>query len=535
MVIRVPASVDVDALISGMQLSKTKKKNLKEKIYYFLSLIAQDNDNYQLYKNTNGFVKLCSRLLKRKLGDRLSYEIIHILTSGNEPIVESDESWHHSLKSKSKSYCKGYRVTKKYRTGELICKTVSEKYNEKLKCNYKNDDISNINFNFLKAEIENNDLSFDNRVFDCIMEYGKELMNGINKENKYQKELVYNKVGRLINIVNNFKNSLNNSGISSSNNRFNSVITSIRRIIRPYLICNDEELHELDIKSSQPYILSTILNNNFISDTSEGYNLHTIYNELYKYLIEIGKIEQLDNKINSDIIISNNLFNISNIHNASFMWCIFLDEYEWKSIELFNNTDFTSDFYAECIERAKYQTDIISPSQIPNRGDFKKSMMFILFEKNKGHRQKNNNILLFHHLYPGVDRFIREMHDIIGPDKFALLLQRVESYLILDKVCRQFKDSFPDAPIFTIHDAMLTNQKYLPDLCSQTQDTIQKITGKAVGIKIKQPDLSGIPCPVEIRRDLDDIRTVENQKQFDKVSGDVFAINVQKGKDFLGI
>jgi hypothetical protein len=46
--LQVPATVDVKGLVAKLNLSSTVSYNIKNKIYYFLSLIVSTNDNYRL-------------------------------------------------------------------------------------------------------------------------------------------------------------------------------------------------------------------------------------------------------------------------------------------------------------------------------------------------------------------------------------------------------------------------------------------------------------------------------------------------------
>ncbi len=394
----------------------------------------------------------------------------------------------------------------------------------------------------MHKEFRTNKLTFHPRVFDCIRLYGYELLNGCEKENEYQQKVIYNIVGRLLLSVEGINSRITQAGISATNHRFNSVITSIRRLIRPYLLCNDNELVELDITTSQPYILSTIIDNKFLDDNSNGFNLKSIYPEIYhdfKKGLEM-KDEYPGKCDNRYVDYLKSLFNMNTskskpVNNmyASFMWCKKYSYQEIKSIHTYINTSFTSDFYSECIKSATSHPIFQSETRTLSRDDFKKSMMYILFEHNQAHRRKNQNIQLFRQLYPGVDRYIRDMHHIIGPDKFSILLQRVESYLILDNVCRYFKSENPQAPIFTIHDAMLTSKEYITDLHTQTKKIITAITGKPPGLKVKSSDFSGTPFPGEVAKDLKRIQSVKTQKHYQKISGQVFGMNLRKGKEFL--
>jgi len=104
-------------------------------------------------------------------------------------------------------------------------------------------------------------------------------------------------------------------------------------------------------------------------------------------------------------------------------------------------------------------------------------MMFVLFENNYAHRNNNPYICMFQSVFPGVDKWILELHRIVGSDKFSYLLQRAESYLLLNVVCREFHQHYPIAPLFTIHDGILTFREYLPDLTGFVLTRLEDVTG----------------------------------------------------------
>ena len=85
---------------------------------------------------------------------------------------------------------------------------------------------------------------------------------------------------------------------------------------------------------------------------------------------------------------------------------------------------------------------------------------------------------MFGAVYPGVEKWINEIHRIIGKSQFAYLLQRCESYLMLNVVAREFHRQYPEAPVFSIHDALLTYDEYLPELAGIILDQFKEIIGK---------------------------------------------------------
>lgn len=125
------------------------------------------------------------------------------------------------------------------------------------------------------------------------------------------------------------------------------------------------------------------------------------------------------------------------------------------------------------------------------------------------------------------------MHKLIGKGRFAYLLQRTESYLVLDVVCREFHEKYPSQSVFTIHDAIYTYEEYLPHLRQLLLERFYETTGIKVGVKTKLE----IPNPEPNLEDIDHewakIRPINTYKNFDMVHSGVFISNIERGTNFL--
>jgi hypothetical protein len=60
---------------------------------------------------------------------------------------------------------------------------------------------------------------------------------------------------------------------------------------------------------------------------------------------------------------------------------------------------------------------------------------------------------------------------------FAILLQRLESYFILGKVCQRLHKEHPKAPIFTKHDSVYTTEEYRLELLRIMQEESELLFG----------------------------------------------------------
>jgi hypothetical protein len=140
---------------------------------------------------------------------------------------------------------------------------------------------------------------------------------------------------------------------------------------------------------------------------------------------------------------------------------------------------------------------------------------------------------MFQELYPGVDKWICSLHTHIGSDKFAYLLQRTESYLVLDLITREFHEKFPVQPIFTIHDAVYTYEEYLPELKQLLVERIYEITGVRVGVKTTFGKSSTEPKPEDIDKEWLKIKPISTLKSYQKKNYSVFSSNIERGSRFL--
>jgi hypothetical protein len=559
MKIKVPAAVEVNELVAALKLSPTKSRNLAEKIYYFLSLLVAHNDNFRLSKDNAGYRNICSVQIKKVLGNTDYSLILQILLRPENPIIESNNSWHNPTVADKNGFCKGYRIVDRYNSGEVVFKTLSNRLSNLVsRSNKKAPAEIKAEYKFLTDKFEQHKLTIHEAAYNFVYDFGEELIARVINDNQYQIDMVYNLIGRWLYYLEKIEKKDLWCSVSSKNHRLSSSLTNLPRLLRQFILCDDQLLGMVDISSSQPYILSSIMSNSFFTDTVNGYNLSTIYPELYYQLIKLEYVSTnaftsdnnyystySGNTINNYIasitynsFINNSIDNninssssYSSSPSSSFMWCSFFTPSELKSISRYKLAPFDDDFYTYVI---KSTSGDIDHSEIESqRQRLKSSFMFILFDDNQNHRKNNPSIQLVQSEFPGVDRWIREAHKVIGKTNFAHLLQRAESYLILKTVCKELIDLYPDIPIFTIHDAILCHPNHLPVVTSYLKNRLSEITGVDVGAKIKYPQIDLKPQIGDIEEIWKDIQPITTAEKFDKVSGGVFSSNVKRGSNFL--
>ena len=159
--------------------------------------------------------------------------------------------------------------------------------------------------------------------------------------------------------------------------------------------------------------------------------------------------------------------------------------------------------------------------------------MYILFYDHKGHRLVNQQVRLFKHVYPGVNRWLELSHKVIGNREFSLVMQRCESWLLLNNVCREFLNQHPNIPLFTIHDGLYTYKEYTPHLSSLILTFCSEIVGVEPGLKIEPPRLEIYPRQQDVDEEWSEIKPINSKDRFEKIKGGVFTSNIELGKIFI--
>ncbi|MFM6993672.1 MAG: hypothetical protein ACKOWO_00995 [Sediminibacterium sp.] len=544
MVISCPDIKNIAGLVDTLKVSPTRAINLKNKIYYFLSLLIDTNDNYRLNVNNGGYHNLCSSELKKVLGNKDFYIIRELLLNNKDPIIEMDRSWFNTYGRSNTGYCQGYRITYKYNTGDVVYKTIPDKLS-KVILTYDMaevmDEVSASRYRFLLNQFEYNKLSFDSLVYQYIYNFGQQLIQRVNDKNPYQLNLIYNLTGRWLYYIEKIVDGNAWYKISAKNYRLNSSVTNLPRLLRPFLLCNNEPMFCIDVSSSQPYILSSIMQNRFYYDSSEGYNLKTIYPELYKELVKNKNIDikttsysSFDSLYYTSHTGTTHSYSLTLNHSSSFMWCNFFTTSDIESINRYTQSPFNSDFYTYVLDRYYVYNNI--PTRVVQKDErekLKSTMMYVLFDDNPNHRYHNNQIQIFQKVYPGVERWINQIHKMIGKQRFSYLLQRAESYLLLAVICKEFNEQFPIAPLMTIHDGVFTTEEYVQKLNTFILRRLYEITGVSAGCKIKASQIDPKPQIQDVENEWGKIEPINTEEKYLKNINGVFTSNITRCSQFL--
>ena len=399
-------------------------------LMFYIPLKA--NDKYE-----DGWIPICSRPYKN-----LKYfkNYMEFLVNNNF-IIANDKNYSNCSKS-----CKKYKINGNYKSQQV---------------NFH--DVPN-GCKFIKNIIEKSDLrkkTADDKCGHLTKWLKPELLSidskkALKKTNEnYIKKSDLGKKNKRIYTIKSIESKSWNYSREGEDNRLHTILTSLPKDLRSYIKYNKEVLVSLDISNSQPFIISTILNQ--IIKSSLDFNLmNSFINKFYK----INSLNNLYISTMSDhskeAIIEINYF-INNVINGTF--------YELYSNVLFKEKLLFLDIDKQCVflessvnNDGKYNSHRFFKSK---RKASKYIILKTLFSSVNCH---HSFIKVFQKEYPNVFKFIQKVKKGKEKNFFPILLQNIEADCILDYCTKNIAKKHPEMPLFTIHDSIITTLRYKDEL-----------------------------------------------------------------------
>lgn len=550
--IRIPSSVPVKEIFEdfeikyakylGEDISATELANIKDSIllllHFLLPVRIEKDEKTGYFKTLNS--KIFNDLTSKKFKvakDILMDEIC--------PVIESDHKYYEG-----KSY--GYKLIDEYfmKGGSILYESYGKlitKYYRNVGQN-RNKIFPKLDFlqRKLTKRITTNSSALD--FLDHFFEKFDDKIRILNNE-EFDICQIENK-RKIIEVV--WRNDLGliSDGIfgateSESCQRFSSVFTRLKRELRHFIEIDSEETVEIDLKSSQPYFLNQLLNSDFY-DSTDSISLKSIFPELYNELFNTRKLVKIDNSnfnyiLGHPYLLTLNKFNLlsttdellyNNIVNDNRVQEVFNyeinDNYTDSIYYSFRSTDNNIKYYIYSDIRLLYNggsppliymcgkiermTDIWEYQNMNFHIDFYQHLSdyldlnlnreqtkerFQLFLNNSGDRNKDFLSKSMRRSFPNVNRIVEFFLRLKFEDlqlrlkyknPFSLLLQRIESYHLLQIGVKNFCDQFPKEPVVTIHDSVIVKKSHQKQMIKSLKDATEEITGIPVRFDVKNSD-----------------------------------------------
>lgn len=240
-------------------------------------------------------------------------------------------------------------------------------------------------------------------------------------------------------------------------NRLHTILTRTNKKLLKHIDYNGKKLSEIDIKSSQPLFYYCVLNalygskeNSKLKDFVIDFFTESQMIELLKLQVDKDELEKL-----GDVIVNKDLYDFvaSNItiekKDGEFVG--------WKYNKKKNYT-----------EEIPYES----------KRDLTKGLIMVSFYGSV--KKKKKQVKEIENLFPTSFKVIDRIKDFSNEKNyFSSFLQKLEAEVLLDIVAKKISEEFPNSPLFSKHDSLIT--------ISDDADDIKKVSEKhfveAVGVE----------------------------------------------------
>lgn len=467
-----PYILDIEAVMKQNPFSKgknLKKDHLLFIIHCIMQQRASKDDEYLAKRGkAKGFVPLNSKILQSKVPDYHSC-IEYLIELG---IIECDGKYLVGKISK------GYRLTSPYTgnqfkrviiTDFILCKKISADKP------FDNKNKAVKEFPYLAEWFNTGNLEIDEQsAMKWVNDFEVSKLQELNSQNLTpkrrleEKAILFDTVRNYKILVSRFVEKDYYFHKDETGNRLHTNLTNLPKGLRQFITYDGFPLVSVDIKNSQPFMSLPLFTQEFWqSKNLPGKpTLKRISEEIYR---ETGKNKRERNSIIMFRDSSKNLIRldfqkhefIKNVANGTFYEYL-IDIFEKKEGLKLGNTDEEK------------------------RSKVKKMVLTLLFDDDNKFYNKSPNSpsQIFKRVFPTVAKLFGYLKRS-DYRNLAIVLQRIESYLLLDRTCGRIAEERPTIPILTIHDCIITTVGNEEFVQSVMKDELEKSIGKAPKFSIE--------------------------------------------------
>jgi hypothetical protein len=480
MVVNIPANIPYKEIFKKWEDRRIDNKvNLENTVYIILDYMIRQNGINTLWADPVGllstkFKKICSAnfiVVKRELIDR--GVLIQNLNLGNYEVGIRPEMYNLNF-----AYCNNGLISK-----TLDSSSTAKNYQSFIENGY----LHEINLNegkdvqHLFDQFENLEIEILPDIYDFKTAY-QSRMHFHSKEywkRKKLRYLIFSKIGQIEQNVEDLYERKFNPKLNSQNLRFHSLFTNIIKELRSFIRINGNELVEFDLKSSNLYVLATILNSEFFTNQKGQYNLFKVYRRLHIKLTNLleAKGEEPTTEGRGG----------ARRRDLPYLLPTY---FEREDLKLFKLLSYEKGFYEVLIQIAEndHKDLLVQYPSLKNRNSVKNMVLSFLTDTEKKHRKHMAIVKLLDRVFPSVCEFVASnlvFRNIKSPMPY--LLQRAESFLVLDIVAKELIKAYPNSKVLTIHDCFLMEDAGLNrnEVINKIKQVLTDFTGITPGVAVK--------------------------------------------------
>lgn len=439
-------------LLKELEVALSEHPKLKVDVaVFFLSLFNSIPTSYREEEQVDG-ISLDSQRLKKYHSKYNLY--LDFLT--NSEFIEKTESYGADIKK-----CNVFVLSEQYSLDELISYEIKDKPLLKKFDDKGRDEKENEKRMFCKRKRLHLIKFFDEKLTIKAREAHDEIKHLINHEKSKRKYST-----NMVMITEFHAQEWKYSMKPTSDNRLHSNLTRSPKVLRKHIRYDAKHIFGVDLKTSQPFFLCVLIKAILKKDK--------------------GLLEQ----IMATPILSNEtiekLFNLELNRNEliDFVQSVlkkdFYNEFEQKlNIDYDDNGlpyRIVSNYSSK--DKNKKKRKYVENKEPTRKVSFKTSrdlvkavVMEIFYSKPK---TRIKEAKVFREAYPSISKIFMCLDEC--KVKFSYLLQYVEAYVLLDYTAKRIHEDYPEMPLFSIHDALVTNDTWKHILEQEMLKQIKAIT-----------------------------------------------------------
>lgn len=225
-----------------------------------------------------------------------------------------------------------------------------------------------------------------------------------------------------------------------SDYRLHTILTNLKKNIKPFIKYDGKNLVGYDLKNSQPffliYLIDCIINNN------KNINpiLHRVYNSKYTFMLQNIKEILCQKGFQEEYVVFKK-------------WV--LDGKIYEEMEgVIRPKKRLGSYFANKFDKAK---KITARKKVDNVRAMMKGVIFTLFFS--GVNTKSPDYKTFKNAFPNLVAVIELFKENDNAD-FSKVLQNIEADCIIDFVSKKLAVGHPEMPLFSIHDSLSTTEDF---------------------------------------------------------------------------
>lgn len=475
----VPESFLFEKIFDQKDVTPTVRVAFKNTAYFVLHALSRHKFSlYELEKlEETGYLNLSAALLKKICGN--SYKIVLEALKRAEVIEESPNGYQTGVRSK------GYKLHSSMEKSALIPKElagrVRERYQQHSAEQEKASRDSLAPLAHLTKWFDSPDLTINVEKAHDFIELAnvkiKMMIAGSTLSADVKAALEGRVALRLSYQINSVKAfaagdfRLSNRG---RDERLHSILTSMKRELRSFIQYQGQNLVSLDIRSSQPYLFTMVLRKSFFSAS--------VKNPLsWKALVAGFKPKAVASSPtpSSTPVPDPAYLPAPELLSIMFPGVTHLSEKQIVDRTRFLKISWTDGIYGILADELR-----ASGAKINSVESMKKLVMWLFFEHGK-YKYNDARFKAFADLYPVEAGVIRGISSI-QPKLLPVLLQRLESRIMLQMVTKSMSEKVSEAVLLAVHDCVLTTPDSATQIEAVMREELARITGIAPGIKVEQ-------------------------------------------------